>query len=217
MKTIKLSLLLSFGTTLIFAQNYEQIMSNSIMEMYKTDDISTYDKLANKFSRIAQAEPGKWEPRYYEALAHVFKSWGVKDFSAKDEVLGQAHLALKAATSIDSNNSEILALQGFVDMMKVSVDPATRGQTLTPKIMTAFGRAIAIDPSNPRAALFMAQMQIGTAQFFGTPIDQPCALVERASELFNNAEPTSALTPMWGAQSVAEYQQICLASAKSKQ
>lgn len=211
MKTIKLSILFALAAVTGFAQgNYEKTMASSIMEVYQAKDAATYDQLANKFSRIAQAEADKWEPRYYEALAHVFKSFQIQDPAAKDAVLDQAHVALNAATKVDANNSEIVSLQGFVDMMKVSVDPANRGQSLTPKVMAAFGRAMAIDPNNPRATLFMAQMQIGTAQFFGTPIDEPCAMINKADELFKNAKPSSPLTPMWGQQMVGQYQQMCM-------
>lgn len=217
MKTIKLSFLLTVVALTVNAQgNYEQTMSNAITGIYQADSPEKYDQLANQFNRIAQVETDKWEPSYYEALAYVFKSWTIEVPSEKDGILDQAHVALNKATQVDGNNSEIVALQGFVDMMKLTADPATRGQVLTPKIMATFGRAMAIDPANPRATLFMAQMQIGTAQFFGTPIDEPCALVDRAEELFKNAKPKSALAPMWGKQSVAQYKKMCAESVSGQ-
>lgn len=217
MNAIKLSILLTLASASAFAQgNYEKTMSTAIMEVYQAKDGATFDQLANKFSRIAKAESGKWEPRYYEALTHVFKSMNIQDMATKDAVLDQAHAALNEATKIDGNNSEIVALQGFTDMMKLTVDPATRGQSMTPKIMTAFGRAMAIDPTNPRATLFMAQMQIGTAQFFGTPIDEPCALISRAEMLFQNAKPKSPVAPMWGESSIGQYKEMCSTMDDSK-
>jgi hypothetical protein len=212
MKTLTLASTLILASHLILGQNsYEEFMSKSILELYQADSVTKFDPLANQFNRIAKAETDKWEPSYYEALTHVFKSLRIKDLSSKDMALDQAHQALKEATQVDANNSEIIALQGFVDMMKVSVDPATRGQSLTPQIMEAFSKARKIDPTNPRALLFMAQMQIGTAQFFGTSIDEPCAMISKAEELFNNRKPSSPLEPAWGASSIARYQQLCSA------
>ncbi len=210
MKTVKLTLLLALLAINGLAQgNYEQTMSTSIAQIYQAKEATEFDQLTNKFSRIAQVEAGKWEPRYYEALTHVFKSFRVENPAEKDEILDRAHGALNLATEISPNNSEIIALQGFVDMMKVSVDPATRGQTLTPKVMESFGKAMALDPENPRATLFMAQMQIGTAQFFGTPISEPCALVSRAEYLFENHNAISPLAPQWGQNMIGQYKGMC--------
>lgn len=210
MKTLNLFITLTLASVTLFAQSsYKKTMSGTIMEMYQAEDLSTQDQLINKFNRIAQAESDKWEPRYYEALTHVFKSMRIQDLATKDAVLDQAHVALKAATAIDDNNSEIVALQGFVDMMKIAVDPGTRGQTLSPKIMAAFGHAMALDPENPRATLFMAQMQIGTAQFFGSPITESCSMISKSEQLFKDFKPKSSLSPMWGEESLVGYKEMC--------
>lgn len=210
MKTLKLTILFTLTSLAAVAQgNYEETMSKTIMDLYQTEKFDQYDRLANTFNRIAQVETKKWEPRYYEGLTHVFKSMQIADASAKDATLDAAHKALSLASEIDPKNSEIVALQGFTDMMKLTVDPASRGQSMTPKIMAAFGKAMGLNPNNPRATMFMAQMQIGTAQFFGSPITEPCALIDKAEMLFKNAKPSSPLAPMWGEQSIAQYKDVC--------
>src|SRR5690606_41546361 len=69
--------------------------------------------------------------------------------------------------SSDLNNSEIIAVEGFIIMGELSLDPGARGQNLSPLAMQALGRAMELEPENPRAMIMMAQMELGTAQFFG--------------------------------------------------
>ncbi|HAZ26352.1 MAG TPA: hypothetical protein DCY95_18715, partial [Algoriphagus sp.] len=69
-------------------------------------------------------------------------------------------------------NSEVTALKGYAIMGKISLDPASRGQNLSPQAMQLFGKAINLDRENPRALYLMAQMEYGMAQFFGSGTDK---------------------------------------------
>jgi hypothetical protein len=191
---------------------YVETMQGAVNELYQAQGPADFDPVINKLQRIGQAEKDKWEPHYYTALGFTFKSFRIQESTAKDALLDQGLSALKQASAVAANNAEILALEGFINMLKVSVDPATRGQTLTPKIMATFGQAIAADPANPRPLLFMAQMQIGTAKFFGTPIDEPCKMIQKSVTLFENYRPSSPLTPMWGQEMTKDYLGMCSAS-----
>lgn len=210
MKRLSISLLVFFLTSIAFAQDkYINSMQSAIAQLYSAQAPADFDPVINTLTRIGQAEPDQWEPHYYVALSQVFKSFRLQEPSAKDAVLDQALAAVKQGTVVAPNNAELLALEGFTNMMKLSVDPATRGQSYTPRIMAAFGRAMALDPTNPRAALFMAQMQIGTAQFFGSSIAEPCQLVQKSIGLFDSFQPNSPISPMWGKEMVKEYAGMC--------
>jgi hypothetical protein len=63
----------------------------------------------------------------------------------------------------------------------------------------------------------MAQMQIGTAQFFGTSIEEPCKMIQKSVTLFDNYQPSSPLTPMWGKEMTTDYIGMCGASDKSNE
>ncbi len=217
MKIIYTTLLVIFATTLT-AQNdkFTSSMEGAIAELYQAQAPTDFDPVINKLNRIGQAESSRWEPHYYVALGQVFKSFRFQDVTEKDQILDQAHSALDKAQTADANNAEIVALRGFIDMMKISVDPGTRGQTLTPKAMGAFGKAMAMDPDNPRATLFMAQMKIGMAQFFGNGIEEPCAMISSAEKLFENYEPKSKLSPMWGADMIGQYKEMCASQASGE-
>jgi hypothetical protein len=208
-KTFLILALIASQLTWAQSEKYFQTMGETIGQLYQAQSPTDFDPVINKLTRIAEAEQTQWEPQYYIALAHTFKSFRIQESDVKDASLDQALTALTAAEKVAPNNAEILSLQGFVNMFKISIDPGTRGQMLSGKAMNAFGRAMAIDPLNPRAALFMAQMQIGMAQFFGNSIQEPCALVQKSIALFEAFQPTNPLAPMWGKESVGEYVKMC--------
>jgi hypothetical protein len=191
------------------SKKYIATMETSIKSLYDIQVLEEFDPIINKFSRIGQAEKTQWEPYYYESQASLFKAFRIEDLQAKDGVLDQALDALTKATKLSPNNVEIILMEGFINMIKISVDPGTRGQTLSPGIMANFGKAMAMDPTNPRATLFMGQMQIGTAQFFGTGVEEPCALIEKSIQLFDEAKPSSPIAPTWGRPSAVQYQGQC--------
>jgi hypothetical protein len=191
------------------SEKYYETMGKTIAELYATKDPSGYDAVINKFVRIGQAEKSQWEPYYYAALGQSFHATGIEDPAAKDAQLDKALNTLSEAAKLSANNSEILSLEGFIWMLKLGVDPGTRGQAYTGKIMGLFGQAMALDPQNPRAVLFMGQMKYGTAQFFGAGTDEACGLVQKSIALFENYQPKSPISPMWGKSSAVGYAQRC--------
>jgi hypothetical protein len=64
--------------------------------------------------------------------------------------------------------------------------------------MQSFGRALALNPGNPRALALMAQMQLGTAQFFKQEPTEACATARKALEMFASEAPVDPLAPAWG-------------------
>ncbi|MEP3390757.1 MAG: hypothetical protein ABJO02_21360 [Reichenbachiella sp.] len=211
MKSLYILLAFIIAATLANAQDkkYLKTMESSIPAIFQAENTDALDATANKFDRIGQAESDQWEPYYYSSLSYVFKAFKIDDLQAKDQVLDQALVALGKAATLSENNSEIIALQGFINMIKIGVDPGTRGQTLSPKIMADFSKALKLDPNNPRANLFMGQMLFGTAQFFGTGVGDACALVDKSLALFESEKPESTIAPSWGLYSANQYKQQC--------
>ena len=75
--------------------------------------------------------------------------------------------------------------------------------------MSSFNTAMSLDPKNPRAALFMGQMQMGTAQFFGNGMEESCELIDLSIKLFDEFKPENTLSPSWGKGTAIEWQQRC--------
>jgi hypothetical protein len=73
----------------------------------------------------------------------------------------------------------------------------------------SFGKAVALNPENPRALSLLAQMQYGTAQFFGSSTAEACGTLNKALEKFDTYKPANSLSPQWGRGMVAEMKQKC--------
>lgn len=195
-------------------KKYIKALESNITALYAADTVVAFDPIANKFMRIAEAEKNQWLPYYYASLSYVFKSFRIKDNTQRDEILDQAQSQLALASELESSNSEITALDGFIYMMKISIDPGTRGQTLSPKAMSRFTTAIRQDPTNPRAVLFMGQMHFSMAQFFGSGTEEACATIAQSIELFENNKPKSSIAPAWGMKPAMQWAEKCTSTTE---
>ena len=203
-KLISIIAVLLFTVSLAIAQDspYQIAMKKEIAKVIETDSIPALQQSANTFARIAEMNAKEWLPLYYEALAYTFQ--GVNrslTMDKKDEALAKAEELAKKADIISPNNAEIVTLQGFILMGKVSADPASRGQSMSGQVMATYGKALGIDNINPRALALMAQMENGMAQFFGSGNEKACKLAKQSQEIFAGQDKETlkaALSPTWG-------------------
>lgn len=196
MKTVLMILMLVAGSAAAQSK-YEAAVLKGKDLLKAADDQEAYMGCANYFERIAQKESKEWLPLYYHSLSLTL--WGTRETNpdTKEKVLNDALALVQNAKKIEKN-SELVALEGFVQMMRLTVDPATRGQTLSPTIYALFGEAIALDPENPRAVLLMGQMEFGTAQFFGSGFEKACGYIQRAYDIFEQTPDELTTLPTWG-------------------
>lgn len=173
-------------------------MAAAIEQLYQAQTPDALQQAGNTFERIAKKETDKWHPRYYAAYAQIMLTTRAEESAKQDKYLDVALDHLKVAKELSPKNSEILALEGFIHMLRIPIDPATRGPQYSGLSMSALQQAIALDPENPRAHLLLSDMQYGTAQFFGSDTSEACATLEKAIELFENSSPASKLDPAWG-------------------
>lgn len=199
MKKYFLGLLLAVPVLLFAADKYGEQMSKHIAAIYDAETPEQFQQAINAFERIGNAEKSKWEPFYYASFGYILMASSEKDLTKKDALLAQAKTALDKASAIRPDHSEIVALEGFITMIGLTVDPATRGPQYSMLAVQSFSKALALDPKNPRALALMAQMQFGTAQFFKQEPVEACATARQAQELFNAASaPADPLAPAWG-------------------
>jgi len=173
-------------------------MKKNIQTVYTAQTTADLQPAVNAFERIAAAEKTKWEPYYYASFGYIMIANREADGAKKDAALDQAQAALKKAQDIVPAESEVVALQGFIHMIRVTVDPATRGQQYSTLAYQSLNKAVAINPENPRALALLAQMQYGTAQFFGSPTTDACATAAKAVEKFAVTTEPKPLAPQWG-------------------
>jgi tetratricopeptide (TPR) repeat protein len=199
MKTIIFLFALLFSTSTFATDNkYIEQMSKHIEAVYNAETPEQYQEAVNAFERIASAEKTKWEPYYYSAFGWVMLANKEKESVKKDGYLDKALSAIESGKKINGNESELVALEGFVHMIRVTVDPATRGQQYSGMAFQLFGKAVGMNPENPRALAFMAQMQMGTARFLCSSTSEACETAKKSLEKFSAFKSENLLAPRWG-------------------
>lgn len=195
---LSLALILALQPAWATDDKYTETMKKNIQVVYTAQAVPDLQLAVNGFERIAAAEKNKWEPYYYASFGYVMIANREAEAAKKDAALDQALVALKKAQEITPAESEVVALEGFIHMIRTSVDPATRGQQYSTLAFQSLNKAAALNPENPRALVLLAQMQYGAAQFFGSPTTEACATLAKALEKFAAAATPAPLAPQWG-------------------
>lgn len=192
---------------------YLKAMEKSITELWQARSVSELQIAANSFARIADLNPDKWLPPYYVAVAYAqmgFRS--DESVQVQDSYFSMAKANIEEAAALSPDNSEVVAVMGFITMGELSLDPASRGQHLSPLAMQALGKAVELNPKNPRALVMMAQMELGTAQFFGQGPEKACTWLNRSLEAFaQEASETTVgdIQPRWGSIMAEQMKAQC--------
>ncbi len=208
----KVSLVIAILLTSIFAKaqtgNYEQAMGKAMQEWSKAEGPADFNDVANSFSRIAAAEDSSYLPDYYAAYVQIIESFYLTDATKRDQLLAEALKHVDRAAQLSPENSEVEVMHGYALMAKMVVDPQTRGQQYSPMIMQSFGKARVMDPTNPRAVIMMARMKLGSAQFFGSGVEEACTLAHQGKDMLDK-ETRSGFDPHWGAYEANDVLKNC--------
>jgi tetratricopeptide (TPR) repeat protein len=209
-------IILAAAATLIFIskatandEKFIEAMQKNIKSVYEAQEITTLLQTVNSFERIAATEKNKWEPFYYIGFGYLMMANMETDGNKKDAYLDKALEAIEKGKVIIPSESELIALEGFAYMLKVTVDPQSRGMVFAPKAVQTFEKALALNPENPRALALLAQMQYGTAQFFGSAATDACTSNAKALEKFQTYKSENPLAPVWGLRMAESLKQAC--------
>jgi len=180
-------------------EKYFAQMGKQVQAVYVAKTIDEYQVAVNALDRIANAEKTKWEPYYYAAYGNIMMAIAEKEGSKKDSYLHLALTAVEKGKELAPAESELVTLEGFAHMIRVTVDPASRGQKYSSLSMQTYGKALSMNPKNPRALSLLAQMQLGTARFFNQPPTEACETARKAATIFESpTESENPLAPRWG-------------------
>lgn len=161
------------------------------------------------FERIAAAEKNSYLPNYYVAMINATAVFTEKDKTKIDLLLTKAQDALDIELIKDQANSELYVMQALIYTGYVVADPMTNGMKYSSKVMEAYAKAKALDPTNPRAVFGEADYQIGGAKWTGVDTKPLCAQVDKSIELFNTFKPATPYSPKWGLDRALEIQKTC--------
>ena len=162
---------------------------------------------ANLFERIAQAEPDNWLPPYYVAQINVIYSFGETDEAKLTAQLGKAQDFLNDAMAISNDNAELMVVEAQLYTAWVTFDGQRYGMQYAGKVAQIYQEAFQIAPDNPRVVLGKAEWDMGSAQFFGQPVDAYCQDITKAIELFSTFEPASKFHPKGGVDRAKQVQE----------
>jgi hypothetical protein len=212
MKTITTTLMLVLVPLItLLAQNgaYEKAMTKALAEMEQAQSPDAMLATANTFERISEKATEEYLPSYYAALNLLNYSWTIQDPAERDNTIDRAMELVKKSKGIAPNNDEVEVLNGYALMAKMTVDPANRGQSYSPRIMQSFGKAMQMNPENPRAKIMMAQMELGTAQFMGTDTSKACEMAREGVALLEKEEKGKSFEPTWGMETAGHVLKGC--------
>jgi hypothetical protein len=188
---------------------FVEAMQKNIKAVYEAKDISGLQDAVNSLERISAVEKSRWEPLYYIGFGNIMMANREPDLGKRDAYLDRAEEAVRRALELAPQESEIVALEGFVHMIRISVDPQSRGMAYAPRAMESFNKAIALNGDNPRAHALLAQMMFGTAQFFGSPTTEACASNSLAAEKLKSFKSDNPIAPVWGERMIVSLVEKC--------
>lgn len=165
---------------------------------------------ANLFERIANVETENWLPPFYVAQINVINSFNEKDVTKLTAQLKKAQDFLNDAKALSKDNAEILVVQAQLYAAWVVFDGQKYGMLYAGKVSELYAKAKKLEPDNPRAAFGKVEWDMGSARFFGQPIEPFCAKMKEALALFDTYQPKGQFYPQGGgAYAKQAYAQSC--------
>jgi hypothetical protein len=190
--------------------NYLKKMGETLGKFGACQTVADFQEVANQFGIIAQVEKEAWLPFYYQAQCYVLMSFMEKSSpQKKDEYLDAANIPFEKMLTLVPNESEVYTLQAFYYTARLVVNPQERGQKFGSLSAQAVGKALALEPENPRAQYIQLSNQMGTARFFGQDTKPFC---EKATTLLKNWDAytiKSPIHPSWGKSQVEQMVNQC--------
>ncbi|WP_396173760.1 hypothetical protein [Flavobacterium sp.] len=205
MKTLIITTALLISSLLTAQTSFEQGMGKSLglWGEGKAQEASAL------MERIAAAEKSNWLPNYYVALINTTEAFNPANKEKVPAMIIKAQDAIDNATLISPNNDEIMVVQAMLYTVILIQDPMTNGVKYTGLVMEQYGKALAINPNNPRAVFSKAEFEIGGAKYWGTDIKPMCAQIEKSIGLFANFKPETPFSPKWGLDRAQEALKAC--------
>ena len=191
-------------------RNYEKAMKKALDGMNQATTIDDFRQVANQFDRIGDTEKDKWLPQYHAAYVKVMMASIEEDPQKKDPFLDAAQLNLDAIEKMQHDESERLALEGFLIMIRMSVS-LDRGMELGMDCGMILNQAYTLNKQNPRAVLMLAQFKFGSAQYMGQDTSESCAMFDEALKLLEQPDDkeTEPFLPDWGENMAHIFQLQC--------
>jgi hypothetical protein len=191
------------AAAMVAPAGYTEMMAATIAELNSTGDPARLLEIASKFERAAAAAPTDWLPQYYQAYGRTLASFTSKEEGdVKDKYLDQAEASLAQARKLGGDESELLALQGYLFQARLMIDPMNRAQVYSGRAMEAASKAKALNPANPRAYLVLGNNLYFMPEMYGGGKAAAKPQYEEAKARFAAFKPANSLVPNWGERQI---------------
>lgn len=198
-----LFLLLAVGSLQLAAYSqsdkYVAAMKSTLALFDSAKTAEDFNKMANTFERIGDAEKTEWLPYYYAGLSLSTAGW-MPDFKDKDANAARINAFCDKAESLAKNNadkSEIEAVRNMSATQQMLVDPQSRWATYGKSAGDAIQKGMQLNPSNPRLYYLQGMSLFGTPTQFGGGKDKAKPVFEKAVALYKEEKP-GQFYPKWG-------------------
>lgn len=181
------------------SEKYMNAMKSNLALFDSSKTVEDFNKLANNFERIGDAEKTQWLPYYYAALALSSSGW-MPDLKDKDANATRMNAFLDKADAVATSNAdkaEILAVRNMSATQQMLVDPQARWATYGKTSAEALEKGMQLDPNNPRLYYLKGMSLFGTPAAFGGGKDKAKPLFEKSVALYKEAKP-GQFAPHWG-------------------
>lgn len=202
MKKIILLSLAIFAFTASFAQQtFETAMKTNLDSLTNAKNPVSVQDCVNRFERMANAEPNRWEAFYHLAYSQIiYNFWLHGNNKRQTALLDQADTNLEKALGLKGDKSEIYTLQGFIFQSRIQLEPAQAMQ-YAQQSSELFNRAIQANKDNPRPYYLSGMNTFYTPEQFGGGVKNALPKFETAKEKFDVEKKANknVLLPVWGA------------------
>ncbi|CAM3378170.1 tetratricopeptide repeat protein [Empedobacter stercoris] len=192
MKTIFLTIATLFSIS-AFAQNkFESDLSTILVEWNKGNHSSE----AN-FKQLINDYPNEWLPKYYLSLSEILKTFESNDADYNEKILSQVKEQVEDLVKSNPLNTEILNLKALYLTAEIVQNPMQNGAVYYGEVLQIYQKSLALNPTNPRSVLGLAEFNINSAKYSGMDITQDCKNVKKSLALFDAEKPKNN-EPKWG-------------------
>lgn len=194
-----LTIIISFiGAATFAGTGYEAAMQKGIDMLGQANSSQAAIDVTNYFERVAEANKNEWLPLYYAAYSSLSAGFQQEKSAMKDEWYQKGLTFIERAKAIKKNESELLAMEGYLKLMYISNAPMTRAPMQTGEAIGLLEEAKKLNPANPRPWFIHGQNTFYTPEFFGGGAKNAKPLLEKASGLYKSFTPENSLMPKWG-------------------
>ena len=191
-------LILPFSKNFANQAQYEKEIKKGLELLNGSQNSQGYLTSAEYFKRVEIANPNEWLSPYYVSFSTLLAGIFEEDNNMKDELFDRALAVAEKIKVTETNGSELYALLGYIQFMKISVKPMPRAVTGTGKAMELIKKSIELNPENPRPYYVQGQHTFYTPAMFGGGLEKAKSLLAAASNRYKKDPNKNTMMPEWG-------------------